>query len=268
MTLIVLSLAACSTAGDEGDGGGDGQPGPGDSTGEDSDGGSDGADDGAGDDGGGDGSDTGGGDDGSGDDGGTSGGDDAGTSGGDSSGGEEGPDFSLWEDGCTGGEVIANWSFMGFADVNGNHVIDEEEEQDIQLDMDAIRCAGAKSVVFLGGDTNCQACPEVLGAVAEVQQDVRDANGLIFTNYALENGDTPLPTAQALNDFVRGYGVEPDYVAGEYGFPPEPCGGTLPLSIVVDLETMGIEWVHYGWYGGTGGTIADDILLVVQAING
>lgn len=55
---------------------------------------------------------------------------------------------------------------------------------------------------------------------------------------------------------------------GENGFPPQPCGGALPLSIVLDLETMGIEWVNYSWYGGTEGTIADDILLVVQAING
>jgi hypothetical protein len=267
--LVALALCACSPAGDEGDGGGDGQPAPEDSTDEDDNGAEDGGegDDGGDDDGGDDGTDTGGNDGGDADDGGASGGDDGGTGSGDSSDGEECPDFSAWDNGCELGEVIANWAFVGFADVNGNHVIDAEEEQDTQLDMDTIRCAGAKSVVFLGGDTNCSACPEILGAVAELQQDIRDANGLIFTNYALENGDTPLPTSQALNEAVREYGVEPDYVSGEYGFPPDPCKGSLPLSIVIDLETMAIEWVHYGWYGGGEKTIADDILLVVQAID-
>jgi hypothetical protein len=55
-----------------------------------------------------------------------------------------------WGDSFAKGEVIANWSFTGYIDADGDGVVEQEE---VEFDMDTIHCAGLQSIVLAVADT-------------------------------------------------------------------------------------------------------------------
>jgi len=47
-------------------------------------------------------------------------------------------------------QVIANWSFTGYIDADGDGVV---EQEDVEFDMNTIHCAGLSSIVLVVADT-------------------------------------------------------------------------------------------------------------------
>jgi hypothetical protein len=55
-----------------------------------------------------------------------------------------------WGDSFEKNEVIANWSFTGYIDADGDGIVEQEE---VGFDMDTIHCLGLQSIVLAISDT-------------------------------------------------------------------------------------------------------------------
>jgi hypothetical protein len=56
-----------------------------------------------------------------------------------------------WGQGLIAGKPVADWSFTGYADQNGDDVVEQEA---VQFDLQSIHCRGKRALVFLLGDTS------------------------------------------------------------------------------------------------------------------
>ncbi|MCP4601854.1 MAG: hypothetical protein GY847_15290 [Proteobacteria bacterium] len=55
-----------------------------------------------------------------------------------------------WRRGCATGRAVGNWELSGYADTDGNHIV---EQTDTVITLKDIHCTGKKSLVVVAGDT-------------------------------------------------------------------------------------------------------------------
>lgn len=156
-----------------------------------------------------------------------------------------------WGSSCKVNNQIYDLSFFGLE-------LHTNTERDISFTD--IRCAGYKSVVFVGGDTWCSVCPIWYEEIGKHIDEFHDHNAAVVVSSTDQFGSADLTNAEAAESTAA---ANPDYATGTDPFV-YPCKFSFtPFTLVVDLKTGTI----LGKDTQQGLLNVDDILLMVAAAN-